>query len=308
MTDLRSISVPERLSGRRVDVVAAELLPDVSRSRLHGLLAQGYVRVDGVAVKPSKKVAMGQSLEVELPETEPLRAVPEDIPLDIVYRDRDLAIIDKPAGLVVHPAAGHPTGTLANALAALFPGARDVGSEVRPGVVHRLDKDTSGLMVVALNAAALGSLQKQIAERTADRRYLALAAGRVEPAEGTIEAPIGRDVRDRKRMSVHGIGARPARTSYRVLEYLPGFTLLEARLHTGRTHQIRVHLSALGHPIAGDSTYGGPPLLGLNRQFLHSYRLALTSPSNGERLQFESPLPQDLATALGRIRAGEGEP
>jgi 23S rRNA pseudouridine1911/1915/1917 synthase len=193
---------------------------------------------------------------------------------------------------------------VANALAAAFPQTRSVGNEERPGIVHRLDKGTSGLMVVALSPAAYTSLQSQIAERSAERRYLALARGRLEPQQGVIDAPIGKDPRDPKRMAIGGIAARPARTSYRVLEYLPGFTLLEARLHTGRTHQIRVHLSALGHALAGDPVYGGPPFPGLERQFLHAHRLVLRSPSSGENLEFSSPLPTDLAEVLTALRQG----
>lgn len=302
MTDTRTIRIPDSLAGRRVDSVTAELVPELSRSRVHALIEEGRIQIDGAPAKPSRKVAGGQLLRVVIPAPQPVSAVPEDIPLDIVYQDEDVAVVNKPAGLVVHPAAGHRTGTLSNGLAALFPATRDVGSETRPGIVHRLDKDTSGLMVVALSARALISLQQQISERTAERRYLALASGRVEPKEGTVDAPIGRDVRDRKRMAAHGVASRSARTSYHVLEYLPGFSLVEARLHTGRTHQIRVHFAALGHPLAGDTTYGGPTLDGLNRQFLHAYRLAFESPAGGRRLEFESPLPADLSAVLDELR------
>jgi 23S rRNA pseudouridine1911/1915/1917 synthase len=245
-------------------------------------------------------------VEVGLGEPAPLTAEPENIPLQVVYHDSDLAVIDKPAGLVVHPAAGHHSGTLANALAALFPQAPGVGRKDRPGIVHRLDKNTSGLMVVALNPAAQQSLQRQIAQRTAERSYLALACGHLAPTRATIEAPIGRDPRDRKRMAPHGIAARPAQTSYRVLEYLPDLSFLEARLHTGRTHQIRVHLAGIGHPIAGDEAYGGAALPGLHRQFLHAYRLSLCSPSSGELLTFSSPLPPELQRVLEDLR-GEAE-
>jgi 23S rRNA pseudouridine1911/1915/1917 synthase len=259
------------------------------------------VAVNGRAARPAYRVAEGDEITVSDVRPSSLSAAPEDIPLSIVYQDADLAVIDKPAGLVVHPAPGHAGGTLANALAARFPATRDVGAEERPGIVHRLDRDTSGLMVVALTPAAHADLQAQIASREASRQYLALVAGHLPRREGTIEAPIGRDVHDRKRMAVHGAAARSARTSYRVLESLPGFDLVEASLHTGRTHQIRVHFSAVGHPLAGDSRYGGPGLPGLCRQFLHAYRLGVRSPSGGQRLTFESLLPADLRAVLEEL-------
>lgn len=302
MTRHLTFTVAAEEAGKRADVVVAEHVPDISRSLARALVDDERVRVNGKAVKPSHRVVTGDEVEVEVVLPASISAAPESIPLRIVYQDTDLAVIDKPAGMVVHPAAGHAGGTLANALAARFPQTRGVGLEDRPGIVHRLDKDTSGLMVVALNPAAHASLQRQIAAHTAGRRYLALAAGRLEPERGTIEAPIGRDPGNRKRMAVHGVAARPARTSYRVLEYLPGFSLLDVALHTGRTHQIRVHLAALGHPLAGDRTYHGAPLDALQRQFLHAYHLALRSPSTGRDLEFSSPLPADLEGVLAELR------
>lgn len=290
----------------RVDAAVAERVSDISRSLARTLILEGKVLINGARAKPSHRLSAGDEVDVDVVVPPSLTAVPEAIPLTVVYQDRDLAIVDKPAGLVVHPAAGHERGTLANALTALFPQARSVGAADRPGIVHRLDKDTSGLMVVALTPQAHASLQKQISSRTAERLYLALATGYVHPEQGSIDAPIGRDPRDRKRMAVHGVTARPARTSYRVLEYLPGFTLLEARLHTGRTHQIRVHLAATGHPLAGDRTYHGATLAHLDRQFLHAYQLILESPSTGAQLEFTSPLPEDLDTALRELRATAG--
>jgi 23S rRNA pseudouridine1911/1915/1917 synthase len=258
-------------------------------------------------VRPAYRLKAGDEIDVEPIFSPSLTMQPEEIPLHVVYEDRDLAVIDKPAGLVVHPAAGHESGTLANALLARFPAVQEVGQEMRPGIVHRLDKDTSGLIAVALNPAAQTSLQRQIGEREAERRYLALATGKVEPATGTIEAPIGRDPVNRKRMAVHGMAARPARTSYHVMEYLDGFSLLDVRLHTGRTHQIRVHLAAMGHSIAGDRTYHGATYPGLDRQFLHAYRLTVRSPSTGEELEFRSPLPADLQTVLDSLRTERSE-
>lgn len=300
-----SFEVTPAEAGRRLDVVLAERLPDLSRSAAQHLIDEGRVTVNGQVARPSRKLSSGDHVRAEVPPPAPLSAVPENIPLDIVYQDQDLAVLNKPAGLVVHPSAGHASGTVANALAALFPGAREVGSQERPGIVHRLDKDTSGLMVVALTGPALQSLQREIASHQAGRTYLALATGRVEPAEAVVEAPIGRDQSNRQRMAVFGVAARPAQTSYRVLEYLPGFTLLEVRLHTGRTHQIRVHLAAIGHPVAGDRVYGGATLPQLDRQFLHAFRLSLHSPSTGQLLTFERGLPSDLSHVLQEIRGLE---
>ena len=300
MTDRFVYTVGDDESGSRVDIVTADRIPTVSRSMVQAMARAGNVRVDGQIVKPSNKVAAGQRVEVDgiMPA---LSALPEQISLDIVYQDADLAVVDKPAGMVVHPAPGHGSGTLANALTSLFPQTASVGSIERPGIVHRLDKDTSGLLVVALNPAAHRSLQQQIASRTAKREYIALAAGQVQPQSGTIEAHIGRDPTDRKRMAVFGIRARPATTMYSVRRRLSGFSLLNLQLGTGRTHQIRVHLSALGHPIAGDAMYGGPAVPGLARQFLHATRLTLDSPTSGLRLTFTSPLPIDLAATLQKL-------
>jgi 23S rRNA pseudouridine1911/1915/1917 synthase len=275
----------------------------MSRAAVQSLFRGGHVRINGSPGKPSSRLAAGDVLDVEVVPRPSLSAEPEEMPLSLVYEDGDLAVIDKPAGLVVHPAPGHESGTLANVLAATYPEARDVGSELRPGIVHRLDKDTSGLMVVALTDAAHASLQQQISGRTAERRYLALVDGRLTPEEGEIDAPIGRHRSRRSLMATHGIASRPARTSYRVLEYLHTATYLEARLHTGRTHQIRVHLSTLGYPVIGDATYGAKPYPGLSRHFLHAYRLAVDSPTTGERLEFTSTLPVELQRVLDELRS-----
>jgi 23S rRNA pseudouridine1911/1915/1917 synthase len=303
LTDARRLVVGTADAGARLDAYLAGVLADVSRSAAAVLVREGRVTVNGRNQRPSYRVSQGDEVAVTLVRSPGLSAAPEEIPLDIVYQDADMAVIDKPAGLVVHPAPGHPSGTLANALAARFPGARDVGDEERPGIVHRLDRDTSGLIVVALNAAAHADLQRQIASHEAGRRYLALAAGHFPRGEGTIEAPIGRDLHDRTKMATYGAASRSARTSYRVLESLPGFDLVEATLHTGRTHQIRVHFAAAGHPLAGDASYGGPELPRLHRQFLHAYRLEVTSPTTGRVLRFHSPLPGDLAAILGDLGA-----
>ncbi len=303
MTDEASFTVGAEEAGKRLDTVVAARLSALSRSLVQKLIEQRKVLVNAGPSKASRRLASGDRVDVEVLLPASLSAEPEEIPLTVLYRDQDLAVLDKPAGLVVHPAAGHSSGTLANALTAMFPEARSVGAADRPGIVHRLDKDTSGLMMIALTPTAQRSLQHQITARTAERLYVALATGRVEPAQAIIRAPIGRDPVNRMRMAVGGVAARTAETSYRVLEYLPGFTLLEAKLHTGRTHQIRVHLLGLGHPVAGDRVYGGAEVPGLNRQFLHAYRLTLSSPSSGRRLEFTSPLPAELEQILVRLRS-----
>ncbi len=291
-------------AGRRVDTVVASSLDGISRSLVQRLLLGGKVHVNGRPVKSSHRLSEGDVVEVKLDLPPSLTALPEDIRLTVVYRDDDLAVIDKPANMVVHPAAGHSSGTLANALTALFPTTRTVGAPERPGIVHRLDKDTSGLIVVALTPRAQVSLQLQIRERTAQRVYLALVSGHPNTDSSVIDAPIGRDPTNRRRMSVHGAGARAARTSYHVLEQLPESALVEATLQTGRTHQIRVHLAAIGHPLTGDTLYGGPALAGLHRQFLHAHRLSFNSPANGTRLEFRSELPADLSNVLTQLRDG----
>lgn len=297
MTEDVGITVTEGVALTRLDVFLAAHL-DLSRTAAASLARNGHIRVNGALAKPSLHLAAGDWVEAELVREVALSATPEAIPLDIVYQDDDLAIINKPAGLVVHPAAGHRSGTLANALMARFPTTEGVGASDRPGIVHRLDKDTSGLMVVALNDHARIELQAQIASREAGRRYRALATGSVRPTRGQIDAPIGRDPDNRKRMWVYGTASRAARTHYTVLDELPEFTFLEARLETGRTHQIRVHFAAIGHPLAGDELYHGRVIPGLSRQFLHSTELYLRSPSSNAKLEFYSPLPEDLRAVL----------
>ncbi len=287
---------------QRLDAVIAARSEELSRTSVRGLILAGKVLVNGSQVKPAYHLSAGDRVDAQLDLPPSLTADPEDLPLNLVYVDRDVAVIDKHAGMVVHPAGGHRSGTLANALTARFPGTREVGAIERPGIVHRLDKDTSGLLVVALTAPAQASLQKQIAARTARRVYLALCVGHLRPSSGVLDAPVGRDPINRRRMAVYGVAARPARTSYRVLEDLDGYALVEATLHTGRTHQIRVHFAASGHPLAGDVTYGGPRLPGLDRQFLHAHMLSFDSPGSGERLSFQSPLPDDLDIVLQALR------
>lgn len=293
----------EKEAGERLDSVAAARSGTLSRSLFQQLIQDGKVLVNGRSTKPAYRLAPGDLIEARLDVPPSLTAAPEDLPVSVVYRDDEVAVIDKPAGMVVHPAGGHRTGTLANALTSMFPGARGVGPAERPGIVHRLDKDTSGLIAIALTPHAQRSLQQQMALRLAGRVYLALCAGHPIPTSGIIDAPVGRDRLNRRRMAAYGSASRPARTSYRVLEELTGFALVEASLQTGRTHQIRVHFAASGHPLAGDGLYGGPSLPGLHRQFLHAHQLAFDSPTTNDRLIFHSALPADLERVLSSLRS-----
>ncbi len=290
-------------AGERLDVFVARRLPELTRSRVRRLIDEGLVTVDGrLPAKAGVKLEVGQPVQVTLPVPQPIDLKPEPIPLRIVYEDDDLLVVDKPAGLPVHPSAGHAQHTLVNAVLAHCPGLSGLGGEGRPGIVHRLDKDTSGLIIVAKNDAAHVSLARQLKERRVEKTYLALVEGRLRPVEGVIEAPVGRHPRDRKRMAVVERG-REARTRYRVLREVDGRSLVEVRPETGRTHQIRVHFAAIGHPLAGDPLYGRGSARprSLKRQFLHAQRLAFAHPRTGERLELEAPLADDLAETLAEL-------
>jgi len=285
-----------------VDKYVAGEVPSLSRSQVQDLIARGLVTVNGIEVKPSQRLKEGDSVGVIVPAVEEVELVPERIPLRIVYEDEDLVVVDKPPGLVVHPAAGHRSGTLLNALLARYPDL-PLDEEKRPGIVHRLDKDTSGLIVVARSHDARENLQAQFKAREVLKVYLSLVEGVVEPRNGVIDASIGRDTRDRKRMAVVPSGGRLAVTEFRVLERLGEYTLLEARPRTGRTHQVRVHLAFLGHPVVGDSVYGHRKRpLALERQFLHAHRLAFRHPSSGREVELVSELPADLERVLEMLR------
>ena len=283
----------------RLDVYLAEREPGLTRSQLKRLVVQGNVLLNGAFPKAGSRVRPGDLVSVRVPEPRAAALVPEDLPVDVVYQDEEMLVVDKPAGLTVHPAPGHPSGTLVNALLALCPDLKGIGGEVRPGIVHRLDKDTSGLMMVAKSGAAHVSLSQQIKDRTVRKGYTAMVLGRITPDSGRIDAPIGRDRRNRKRMAVVP-GGRGAVTSYRVVRRYDGHALLEVFPETGRTHQIRVHLAYLGHPLLGDSVYGGRSKL-LPRQFLHAHLLGMRHPSSGEYLEFTSDLPRDLERAVEAV-------
>ncbi len=289
----------------RLDKYVARNIPDLSRSYLHHLIESGGVSVDGVTRRPAFKVTPGQVIEVRIPPPVEEAILPEAIPLDIVFEDDEVIVLNKPAGLVVHPAPGHAAGTLVNALLHHAPEIK-VGGRLRPGIVHRLDKDTSGLMVVAKTDRARNSLVDQWQARSVDKRYIALVHGVTEEDEATIDAPLGRDPVQRQRMAVTRTG-KEAVTHFTVCERFERATLLDAEIETGRTHQIRVHLQFIGHPVAGDTVYGAgrETIPGLRRQFLHAARLGFDLPS-GERVTFESELPRDLSVVLDRLRGAEG--
>jgi 23S rRNA pseudouridine1911/1915/1917 synthase len=289
--------VSETDAGRRLDAVVAALPGVATRSLAERLIRDGAVRVDGERRAKSHRLEGGEELEVALPE--PARLEPSEKPLEVVYEDEHLLVIDKPAGLVVHPAAGHEGETLVNRLVGL--GAAG-GDPARPGIVHRLDRGTSGLLLVARSETAYERLSAAIRERQVERRYLALVRGAPKSRTGRIDAAIGRDRTDRTRRSIDTETPRDAVTWFAVRERLGERTLLEVRLETGRTHQIRVHLEAIGLPVSGDPVYGAARDLGLDRQFLHAHALAFDHPTTGTRLAFESPLPSDLASALEKAR------
>lgn len=290
----------------RLDRFVSAGIPDLSRTYLQTLVEDGLVLVDGVPRRAAFKMTPGQVVLVSLPEIESVEALPEDIPLDILFEDEDILVIDKPSGMVVHPAPGHLRGTLVNAV--LFHAPRmNIGGTNRPGIVHRLDKDTSGVMVVAKSDRAHNSLVRQWQERTVEKTYIGLVAGQVQEEEASIDAPIGRDTANRLRMAAVRSG-REARSSFTVTERFEETTLLEVSIETGRTHQIRVHLAMIGFPVVGDTLYGSPKSaraaskIGIRRQFLHAATLGIEM-SDGSRQTFTAPLAPDLDAALGVLRA-----
>ena len=286
-------------TGVRLDKFVDEKCTELSRTYAQKLIGDGFITVNGRAAKASLKLSIGDRVDVVIPPPPPSPLFPEAISLDILYEDDDVLVVDKPAGLVVHPAPGHTGHTLVNAILSHFPHLADISDSLRPGIVHRLDKDTSGVMLVAKNRTAQLNLINQFKDRSIAKSYLALVKGRLTPEQGIIDAAIGRDPRNRKRMAVVTAG-RGARTEYRVIKYTGDCTLLEVIPETGRTHQIRVHLSAIGYPVVGDIVYGVKSVH-LSRQFLHACRLGFKLPSTGEYVEFESELPDDLERALWDI-------
>lgn len=305
-----TLTVPPEAHGLRVDAYLAQLTSvGPSRAYVQRLISRGHVQLNGRPVKPAYRVAEGDEVWVFVPPPEaPEDLRPQDIPLDVVYEDEHLLVIDKPRGMVVHPGAGNPSGTLVNALLARYPQLSGIAGMMRPGIVHRLDKDTTGLLVVAkTNDAHLG-LTRQLKERTIRRVYWAIVRGQPGEDAGMVEAPIGRHPRDRLRMAVVPDG-RPAVTRFSVLERFGSYSLLEVRLETGRTHQIRVHMAFIGYPIAGDPVYGARRghgargELGLKAQALHARELRFVHPVTGEHVRFVAPLPDDMAAALDHLRS-----
>jgi 23S rRNA pseudouridine1911/1915/1917 synthase len=306
------ITVPDDSEGVRLDRFLVSVVPEHSRSQIQRLIKDGHVQVAGRPAKANQPVKTGQLVAVALPEPEDATPAAEALPLPIVYQDGDLIVVDKPAGMVVHPAAGHASGTLVNALLHHVTDLSGIGGEKRPGIVHRLDRGTSGLMVVAKHDRAHEELARQFQDREVEKEYIALVWGEVQ-AGRRIDAPIGRDPGDRKKMSARARRSREAVTRITGAEHLGrALTLARVAIHTGRTHQIRVHLSAIGHPIVGDPLYGGVrrhvpgdlrAVTHLDRPFLHAGRLAFKHPGDGRRMEFTSDLPEDLQRVLEDLRA-----
>jgi 23S rRNA pseudouridine1911/1915/1917 synthase len=295
-------------AGKRLDAFLHERLPDFSRSRLQSWIKEDRVLVDSVGIRASHLLRGGEKIEVKPAELPPLRAEPEELPLSILYEDADVIVLDKAAGMVVHAGAGHSRGTMVNAVLHHFGQLSSLGGELRPGIVHRLDRDTSGVLVIARTDRAHRSLAGQFHDREVEKTYLALVHGRMKRPQGRIESPIARDPLRRTRMTTKLASGRPALTGYRVLEELSGFSYLNVQIGTGRTHQIRAHLASLHRPIVGDRLYGAPAKVAglpeLQRFFLHAHRLQFRSPSGGEWIDITSPLPSELASFLEAVRTG----
>ena len=306
MSDRREVFEFQKEQEERLDHFLVERLPEFSRSRLQGLIKDGFVLVDGVpAKKAGQKLETGSEVEVHIPPPTPSKLIGEDIPLDIIFENDDLLVINKPAGMVVHPAAGHGSGTLVHAVLGYAPEIEGIGGKERPGVVHRLDKDTSGLILLAKNDRAHRWLQEQFRNRRVIKTYLALVDGRPATSRGRVEAPIGRDPAHRKRMAVLPVGkGREAISEYRTLETFEAHTFLEFRPLTGRTHQVRLHCAFLGCPIVGDRVYGRRKTsLILDRQFLHAAAIEIVLPGEAQARSFEAPLPPDLEAVLRELRS-----
>jgi 23S rRNA pseudouridine1911/1915/1917 synthase len=301
-------------AGRRLDLFLAERVPELSRTRIQELIREGHVRVDGHIAKVSHRVAASEFIEIEVLPRPAMEALPEDLPLDLLLVDDDFVIVNKPAGMVVHAGAGHSRGTLVNALLHRLGNLSAAGGALRPGIVHRLDRETSGAMVVARNDRAHEHLSEQFRSRNVQKIYLALVHGKMPRDSGTITLPISRDPRRRTRMTARATKGRHARTDWRVIARLDRCTLVEAVLHTGRTHQIRAHFAAIGHPVVGDTLYGAPRILRagtrnlalLDRNFLHAARIGFSHPSSGAWVEVRAPLPKDLRVYFDQVAASFG--
>lgn len=309
--DKRKLTAQPHEAGTRLDKLLAGSFPDLSRSRIQSLIKSGMVTVDGRTAKQSACVSAGAAVEINIPAPEPAALKAEAIRLDVLYEDRDIAVLNKPAGMVVHPAPGHDTGTLVNALLSRYTrlgGGEGIGGELRPGIVHRLDRDTSGVMIIARNDAAMRSLGVQFRDRTVEKEYLALVWGRPPRAKGVIKTGFGRSGANRKKMAVRDDSGRQAVSRYEVVRALGGASLLRVRIETGRTHQIRVHMAHMGCPVAGDAVYGSGRKqmnrqAGIARQMLHAERLSFNHPRSGRRMELTAPLPRDMKDAVARLEA-----
>lgn len=298
------LEVSPEHAGIRIDKYLAESLPDISRSYLQKLFRDGEIKMNGKAVKASAKTLAGAEIVFAIPEPEEPEILPEDIPLDILYEDSDVILINKPKDMVVHPAAGHYTGTLVNGLMYhCREGLSGINGVLRPGIVHRIDKDTTGVLVVCKNDRAHNGLAEQLAEHSITRKYRAIVCGNLKEDEGTVDAPLGRHPQDRKKMAIVRSGGKRAVTHYRVLERFGKYTYIECQLETGRTHQIRVHMASLGHPLLGDEVYGrGKSPFKLEGQTLHAMVLGFIHPTTGEYMEFQAPLPGYFEKLLEKLR------
>ncbi|WP_397339267.1 MULTISPECIES: RluA family pseudouridine synthase [Paenibacillus] len=287
----------------RIDKYITESIDNVSRSQVQLWISEGNVTVNGAVVKANTKLAEGDLVVLQIPEPKAVEIIPEDIPLEVVYEDSDVIVINKPRGLVVHPAPGHTSGTLVNALMHHCKDLSGINGELRPGIVHRIDKDTSGLLMAAKNDRAHASLAAQLKDHSVNRRYIALVHGHLSHDQGTIDAPIGRDTNDRKMFTVTERNSKHAVTHFNVTERINDYTLLELKLETGRTHQIRVHLKFIGHPLVGDPVYGRNKGIKMQGQALHAAILGFVHPTTGEYLEFSAPIPQDMEDVLSSLRS-----
>ncbi|GIP41962.1 putative RNA pseudouridine synthase YlyB [Paenibacillus sp. J45TS6] len=301
--DIQEWTVTADYAKERIDKYITESMDDVSRSQVQLWIADGHVTVNGAKVKSNYKLSEGDNITVIVPEPTAVEIIPENIPLNVVYEDASVIVVNKQRGLVVHPAPGHTSGTLVNALMYHCKDLSGINGELRPGIVHRIDKDTSGLLMAAKNDKAHASLAAQLKEHSVNRRYIALVHGHVQHDQGTVDAPIGRDTNDRKMFTVTDRNSKEAITHFTVLERLGDYTLLELKLETGRTHQIRVHMKFIGHPLVGDPMYGRNKGIKMNGQALHAQTLGFVHPDTGEQMEFTAPLPQDMEDVLASLRS-----